>query len=133
MATKSQVKALAKKLGVELSEPGATSYIIDAPHGKVFDSTFTHYISYDSDNAESMSELWASVLNDLEYGLLDCTTAACENCAESAAKPKVVRYYKHRPSAHRAAREANAKEAGEIYAVAWQADAGWFIEKLEAR
>lgn len=132
MATKAQVKALAKKLGVELKDCGNDHYIIDAPAGKVFDSTFTHYISLNADDC-TMSELWASALSDMDYGLSDCTIAGCEICAEAAAKPKPIRYYKHRPSAHRAARDAMAKDAGELYAVAWSADGGWFIEKLEAK
>ena len=128
MATKAQVKAACKRTGVQLSEEGYSIIALDAPYGKIFDSTITHYITYDSEIGDRMSDLWAAALSDIEFGIVDCKTENCEICESNDLKPEAITYYKHRPSACRAARRAEASDGGS-YKVIQDSELGYFIKK----
>lgn len=130
MATKASIKAAVKKLGGTMEEL-AGSYFIDAPAGKVWDSTLNHTLNYAPQEDAPASRIWAEAENDISYGLSACNRAGCDVCPEFKAKQaKPSSYYKHRPSAQRAARDAR-EATGQRYIVLYDTFSGWFISPAE--
>lgn len=130
MATKASIKAAVKKLGGTMEELSGAIFI-DAPAGKLWDATINHTLNYTIEDDFPMSRLWAEAENDLSYGLMDCDREDCDICPEFKAKQaKPSSYYKHRPSAQRAARDAR-EATGQRYIVLHDTFSGWFISPAE--
>ncbi|MEM3452125.1 MAG: hypothetical protein QW835_00665 [Candidatus Hadarchaeum sp.] len=73
-----KIKALAEKLGCTIKEDFEVIQM-DAPPGKIFVATGTHYIDHYY-NPGFKSDAWWCVEQDLKAGLEDCTDPFCEIC-----------------------------------------------------
>jgi hypothetical protein len=88
MATRKQVMDAIKKLGctVDEMECDPDMLTIDAPKGKLFACVRSHCLCeplVDHFHPKPRSEAYAAILEDLSYGLEDCTDPECGNCHDT--------------------------------------------------
>jgi hypothetical protein len=84
---KAKVEQLATTLGAKVIVDrigGSVEVQVEAPHGKVWACTGDIHaiVAPQFMGLPSMPEIWASLLEDMQYGLADCETHDCDWCEE---------------------------------------------------
>lgn len=85
MSYRQRAYAKAEAIGATIDDDGWT-LMLDAPARKIFSGNGTHCIAYDlTDGYTAFGDtkpVWWYLIDDLKYGLEDCTIARCEICEE---------------------------------------------------
>jgi len=83
MGYKQTAYARAEALGATIDDDGCT-IMVDAPTGKVFSAIELHAMPYDVTwgytEPGGTKPVWWYIIDDLKYGIEDCTNIHCEYC-----------------------------------------------------